>query len=154
MVRGGIGLREAFARLDRAREAQLEQHVANAAVEAAMWITALDDLSSEASGDRKGYRTRRDAHPDGAVILGLRWARDRGVHSVIADHHWEPREGFKFPIVFPAATEQVWHVTWGPPSKSSRPDAKLIEAYETHCSGNEVSSTLIAAARWFGMVLV
>ena len=153
--RGEAGLREAFARYTIARRARLDDHASNAAVEAAMWVTALDDLREQTSGDVGRYRARRDADDNGCVVLGLRWVRNHGVHALVNHQQWSEDQGFNFPLNFPANAE--WHIRWGPiPSQVQRrkDDARSFDGYVQQLQGHWVDDTLQAAARWLGVMLV
>jgi hypothetical protein len=46
--------------------------------EVLMWLIALEDLLVGADGE---YRSKRDADPDGAVLPGIRYARNAVVHG-------------------------------------------------------------------------
>lgn len=151
--RGGVGLHEAFDRFQRARVAQLVDHAANAAVEAAMWVTALDDLCERTSGDKDAYRVHRDADLDGQVILGLKWVRNVGVHVVFTPHAWSEDQGFNFPLNFPANAE--WQIWWGPVPVDLRPTKHddLFDGYVRCLLQRSVSESLQAAARWLDVML-
>lgn len=94
--RAGLGLIEAFARFNVSRNAQLYEHTAISATEAAMWIVALDDLHLRWLPDVADYRARRDCDEDGRVVRGITWARNEGVHALIFRHEWTDEPGLIF----------------------------------------------------------
>jgi hypothetical protein len=73
------GLREAYARNYAAyRSNPTVDNVGVSAVEFANWACALDERQREtASTDAEMYRSDRNANPDGRVIGGIRFVRDR-----------------------------------------------------------------------------
>jgi hypothetical protein len=77
------GLREAYARNYAAyRSHPTVDNVGVSAVDFANWASALDErLRETASTDSGRYRSDRDANPDGRVIGGIRFVRDRHMHQ-------------------------------------------------------------------------
>jgi hypothetical protein len=47
--------------------------------ETLMWVCALDELLTQAGC--KPYKDARDAHPEGCMVQGLRYARNRSLHG-------------------------------------------------------------------------
>jgi hypothetical protein len=134
------GLRQALARYDYAFEARMGDGTFCASVEASMWASAADEWWQDQNST---YATqRRDSH-DGPVLEGLRWARNRGVHQLVAVHGWAtgpelPRGGLS--------------VTWLPRSavrRAGRQRPALEAAHDEQLANREVGDTLRAAYRFF-----
>ena len=146
--RGGLGLREAFDRYNRALAAQLIDHVATAVLEAVMWTVAIDELHEKSFGDIDGYRARRDADNDGRVVLGLKFVRNQGLHELAVHQEWTDEPGVKSTLKFPATTE--FFIRWSPiphELQPNKPDA-LYEGYISYLQGAPVRESIQAAARW------
>ena len=169
--RAGLGLIEAFARFNVSRNAQLYEHTAISATEAAMWIVALDDLHLRWLPDVADYRARRDCDEDGRVVRGITWARNEGVHALIFRHEWTDEPGLIFSagegrdagINFSvgegrdAGMNAEWFVRWASVPDKLRPTKKEpianFEGYRSYLQGRWVHLTLQAAAQWFGVGL-
>jgi hypothetical protein len=151
--RGGVGLREAHGRFERALHAQLIDHVAISAVEAAVWVRSLSDLLERWDTiERQRYRIRRDGAGDGAdLISGLRLAANLGLHQVVANHMWDSSAlgGTSAQMSVP-----IWRIAWGTPSPSDRPGKRERDAYEKAVVGRDVGETLQRAARLLDVGLV
>lgn len=162
----GLGLIEAFARFNRVRQAQLDDHAKLAATEATMWIVALDKLKENASSDsQRDYWANRNTDADGCVIPGLQWARNDGVHRLLIHHEWSDEPGINFSVGdgrdagfnatvgegCDAGLNAEWFVRWGPVPDDMRPNNEnepLYHGYVHHVRGQSVPRTLQAAARW------
>jgi hypothetical protein len=140
--RGQTGLREAYGRFEKARIAQTIDHVAIAAIEAAVWVRALSDLVERwETIERLRYRCRRDAFDGGAdLVSGLRLAANLGLHQIVADQKWVTGEAGG------EAASPTWQITWGAPSPSDRPGRVEREAYTKAVNGRDVGETLRRAA--------
>jgi len=118
---------------------------------AAVWVAALDD----ALMTQPTYRGRRDKHPDGRVVDGLRLARNAVVHGAVLATE---AEGMKFPLSFPLDYgPMVWvsyerlTAQWQP--KGKRADLVIQrEAYEAHLSRQELRVPVARALSWFDEV--
>lgn len=115
-------------------------------VETTLWVCALDDLLVKADPN---YEVRRDGDEGGNVLRGLRWARNQGVHQLIALHR--DAGGFKFPMTFPAST--TFEPVWLPRSEVPPPDQRQHsgEAYDLHVACRSVYATLHQAQDFLWM---
>jgi hypothetical protein len=148
-VRLGLrGLRDAVARFGAATNGLAERDedgVMAAVAEAAMWACALDQRWWK----RVGYEGRREGDPDGRLLPGLRWARNQGVHQLVALHRVSDRAGMGFPLSFPMSFG--WQVTWlsrDQVPEEDRIDERLRAAYDEHLAGRPVRGTLEYAVAW------
>jgi hypothetical protein len=96
------GLRDASERLRVVQGADDELATAAAITEAVMWCCSLDDLWWH---DPR-YGAIRDADEGGRLFPGLRWARNRGIHEVVALHH--TTGGRSYPRRYPLALPDRW----------------------------------------------
>jgi hypothetical protein len=118
--------------------------------EALTWLCSLDDLLAAAD---PAYRARRDAHPDGRVVPGLRWARNQAVHGeTVVEMHWlRPGSGGGIMAGGLSGLGSVNSFTWGaragipPPGK---PQPKNEATYDQYVAGHEFA-TVISPARIF-----
>lgn len=138
--RASVGLRESLGRFQTARQAQLIDHVTTSAIEATMWVTVLDELRGTSSSDQAKYRQERDAHSDGRFVLGLRHARNRGVHAFAADQKWD-------------AVATGWTICWAA-TEHAEDRSEVVKAYNSHLAGVSVIDSLCAAARWLDVMLI
>ena len=113
------------------------------AVESVVWACALDDILGQAE---PGYEARREADIDGRLLVGIRWARNRGVHNVLSLH--EVHHG---PPVYVTYPERWWDFTWLDRDRiptAGRPAPLQERAYDEHLSGESVEATLASVYRF------
>lgn len=165
--RASVGLTEAVDRFNRARTAQLIDHTEVAATEAAIWIVVLDQLFGSGPQGKDEYRARRDADDDGRVVLGVIFARNEGVHSLMIRQQWTDEPGILYTEGLgrdlglnvtegsgrDLGINHEWFVRWGEAPDERRPTKpsgqKTFDAYRNYLQGQWVHLTLRAAARWF-----
>jgi hypothetical protein len=107
-------------------------------VETTVWTCALDDLLRKMDPT---YEGRRDADSGGRILRGMRWARNQGVHQLVALHR--DGGGLTFPMTFPATFPfaPVWLERSEAARKAkSQPNNEL--AYDRYVAGHLVSATL------------
>jgi hypothetical protein len=151
--RGGVGLREAHGRFERALDAQLIDHVAISAVEAAVWVRSLSELLERwNTHERRRFRERLVKEENGTdFILGLQLAADLGLHQIVADQNWGASPAIAQQT---SLSVQTWRITWGCASPSDRKGASKRKAYDNAVLGHEVGETLRRAARLLDVMLV
>jgi hypothetical protein len=134
-VQGAI--RHAVARTEAAREKRDSDFVFVGYVETTMWATALDDLLTAMDPE---YVRRRDVDEGGQALRGLRWARNQGVHQLVALHKMS--EGRTYPLTYPRRyVEPVW-LARAETAPLAKPQRQNEQAYDDHIAGRTVSSTL------------
>jgi len=118
---------------------------------AVVWVAATDDaLMSQPT-----YRGRRDKHPDGQVIDGLRLARNAVVHGAVLATE---SEGLKFPLEYPMDFGPMVWVAYERLTAQWQPMGKLADltvqraAYEAHVSRQELRVPVARALSWFDEV--
>lgn len=113
--------------------------------EALWWARSVDE-GFEETDDRSEYEALRDAHADGRVMRGLRFARNRSGHQRAMTV--EQTDGATWPMKWPVSWVSV---TWRPLDDlpTGYPDSKGEEHYKKYLAGDAASNTLDAAARWF-----
>jgi hypothetical protein len=131
------GFHGAFSRLDAALTVMSNEEFFLAATECTLWLVAIDDWNQACGGS---YVQARDQHVGGKTLRGLRWARNQGVHNLVAVH--EHVGGMTFPASFPLAfsTRFVWRSPDGLPCV--KPQANNEIAYK-FLVGKEVRETLL-----------
>ncbi len=148
------GLREAYVRNYAAYGSRpTVDNVGVSAVDFANWASALDErLRQTASTDAQRYRTDRDCNPDGRVIGGIRFVRDRHMHQVVVSA--VPDSGDFF-ATFPP--ELSLGIVWRNVDELPDPDGRATtnkhrkperNAYSEHMQGKPTWVTLAAALRW------
>lgn len=145
--RAQAALREALARLRVAGDEHDSDRVFAASTETAMWCTALDDLLQKADAE---YEERRDADAGGRIVRGLRFARNVGVHRLLAVHLWEQRPSS--PSV--SSSEAPKEARWRPRDELEQapwrnPDNET--AYDDYVAGRAVLDTVTAAQDFLWM---
>jgi len=111
------------------------------------WVYALDELFQESDAS---YVSARDVDTGGAILRGVRFARNRVFHQAIQPGH---RQGSGFAFALGSNFGGLWFM-WKPVSDltGGRPDAKGKASYEAHMQGNDVGPTLDAVKDWFSKV--
>jgi hypothetical protein len=146
LLAGLSGLDEARARLQATRG-----HAAKfiPLSEALYWIGVLDELLR----DDPGYESERQQHPAGAVIPGLRYARNFHTHQAVATTTMHGG-GMTLPFTLPLAIEPG-HVVWRKtselpaPSKRSKNTQVQKQSYDAHLSRRDPAHTTEQASLWF-----
>jgi hypothetical protein len=131
-------IRESVARTRKASEGRDNDFVFIGYVETIVWACALDDLLTKMDPD---YEERRNADPGGQVLRGMRWARNQGVHQLLALHR--DGGGLAFPATFPATFpyQPVWLDRTATAPKAKRQPANE-QAYDQFVAGKSVAETL------------
>lgn len=115
-----------------------------------MWACALDELlEREATNGSGEYWAIRNSDSDGVVLPGLRWARNAGIHRLLALHRYSV--GLTPPLTPPL---RVGEIRWLarvelPPI---RPSKQLEAAYDQHLEDHDARDTIASACRWFHRV--
>ncbi|TMQ13292.1 MAG: hypothetical protein E6J91_18720 [Deltaproteobacteria bacterium] len=107
------------------------------------WAYALDEFFKDSDAS---YEGKRDADTDGAILRGLRFARNRVFHQALQPIRHQGT-GFPFPLSSPFGS---WF-TWKPASQltAGRPDPRGKQIYETRMQNKDVNPTLDATRAWF-----
>jgi hypothetical protein len=148
------GLREAYVRNRAAYGSRPTiDSVGISAVDFANWASALDErLRETAPADAQRYRSDRDANPDGRVIGGIRFVRDRHMHQVVVSAVPDSADFF---AAFPP--QLSLGIVWRNVDELPRPDGRGTtnpqyeperNAYRDHMEGKPTWVTLAAALRW------
>lgn len=90
------GFDAAFCRFELALEQGSTEGLFVAATESNLWLVAVDEWHERQGGP---YAQERSQDPGGQVLRALRWARNQGVHNLVAVHR--PVYGMTFPATFP-----------------------------------------------------
>lgn len=141
--RAHSGLRWAHARFADAIESEMDDRIYCSAVEMTIWACALDEILGMSDGT---YKARRDQDADGRRLVGLRWARNRGVHSIMNLH--QVQHGETIPVRIPV---RYWDIHWLPRDRIPTPQvSKPIQerAYDDYLAGESVEVTLAVVNRF------
>ena len=79
---GLAAMKWAIERSHSAQESGDEESFFASVAESAWWITMLDETLWKTTDERGPYQDFRDSSPDGSLLGGLRYARNRQVHDV------------------------------------------------------------------------
>ncbi|MBT2207029.1 hypothetical protein [Actinomadura sp. NEAU-AAG7] len=119
--------------------------------EALWWTVSVDDGFEAKAANLGAFRQARDTDPDGKVLRGLRWVRDRCGHqrALAADYGG----GRSYPRAYPFSY-LPWTFRWRPVAELPRPHPKFdnptLEAeYVRHLVGKPAADTVKAASAWF-----
>ncbi len=144
-----LGLRFAYTRHHAVARGgqQNEDAMIISAVDFVNWTCALDELLAE---NDLGYASRRDSDPDGRVIVGLRYVRDRHMHQVVVSMRGD---GVSFFAAFPPRLSAG--VVWRPANEMAQPVGKHATtanvrraAYDQHLQMRPAWVSLAAALRF------
>jgi hypothetical protein len=125
------------------------------AVQAAWWVASIDEQLQRQHRTRYPRRRRKD--PDGLIVAGIRWIRDRHTHQVPITTGRDETPFFPGPPFYLVAGSPQWL----PSSAVAAPDLSdltpgqkrtytlLTKLYDEHVAGKTVVDTLRAALRWF-----
>lgn len=146
------GLDRAITRHSQARQKRDLIGAYVSAAEGVWWICACDE---QLSGSRtKGpYALARDSGPDGQVVPGLRWVRDRHSHRLPITTGKDDR-GFFDPhpggVLYIASSQYVWkrveRVRTSDRHDARDPDRR--QAYAKYVSERDTLAVLQQAQRW------
>lgn len=150
---GDLGLRWALRafrgsvdQLNAAIAASDEAAMFRALAECAWWAISIDDGLEE----QAGYKDRRNAHPDGVMLRGVRYIRNLiGHHRVFAVRH---QRGLTFPLRFPLSWGGTYWLTSDqlPEADGQRDGNKRLRPYyDQHLADRSPSSTFAAVGKWF-----
>jgi hypothetical protein len=144
-----VGFRDAKSRHHEARTVRDVDHAYTSVVEAAMWVIAINDQLTTLYS--QSYESARNRDPYGAVIQGVRWARNRHAHQlpVTVDEDQTPFFGGGKGI-FSLSVGMRWRkVSELPPPNPKHPDETGERMYRTHLEGQNTGKTLDRCDRWF-----
>lgn len=124
------------------------------AVEGAWWALALDDALENHLN--RIYKEARDADPNGLIVRGMRWLRNRHAHDILLT----ASGGAKKPFLVPPGGIGMFYIS---PSNrwlksddiiGNRPDrsASLKPDYDEHVAGLPLYMSLQMALSWFDTV--
>jgi hypothetical protein len=121
-----------------------------ALMEACWWIAALDEQLKDVRG--KEYTDAKDATEDGYPIDGLRWARHRHSHDLIAtgDGHVQPFFSDEPGVMFYISRGYRWRTveSMNLTGESATRSKDERVRYEAAVQGKEVVPILEGALRW------
>jgi hypothetical protein len=151
------GFEEAQIRFrDDARERAQPEKLFVPLCEALWWTASVDDGLMELSDSSHNYyatpadyQNARDADPNGQIMLGVIYARNRCGHQrAIATTVRLPTPGSPIPMVLGAV------FTWLPasqlpPPDPAHPNTALRQVYDTRLAGQPVEASIGAVKRWF-----
>src|SRR5665213_218552 len=137
-------LKSTLVALNRLDDTIRDQHelYPGAVAEVLDWLCKLDEKMRRYEGS--GYPKRRDAHPLGRVMLGLRFARDAHTHDLVS--HVE-QAAFTFGLTM-IPMGMRYRSTWLPPSPEVRIKSQTAnqvrerEYYDKMLVGNSVRRSL------------
>jgi hypothetical protein len=141
---------------DAARERAQPQDLFVPLCEALWWTVSADDGLTELSDGTHNYyaapgdyQNARDADPNGQIMLGLIYARNRYGHQrAIATTVRLPTPGSPIPMVLGPV------FTWLPsaqlpPANPAHPNTALRKVYDTRMAGQSVEASIGSVQRWF-----
>ena len=137
-------IREALSRMDKASCARDLDLFSSSAVEASMWMLALDEHICV--GDPT-YEQRRDCDPGGQILRGLRWARNAAVHELVEIHDTRTGKTAPVPASFELASWRQRNSLSG--QLTSQP--KNERAYDSYVAGRLVQESLRQAQDFLWM---
>lgn len=79
---GLLALEAAISRCHSAQQSENYSDFFSATAEAVWWATMLDETLWGETVDGKEYEAARASDPDGRLLLGLRYSRNRQVHDI------------------------------------------------------------------------
>jgi hypothetical protein len=121
--------------------------------EALVWLVAVDDLLATAD---RGYRSRRDADPDGAALPGIRYARNAVVHGemVVTTTYVKPGAVLGAAALGTFALGEGPSIRWinrvsiAHTPRASRHLAAQEQSYDSHLAGREIREPLNSAVEF------
>lgn len=151
------GFEEAQIRFrDAVRERAQAQKLFVPLCEALWWTVSADDGFTELSDGTQNYyatptayQNARDADPNGKIMLGLIYARNRCGHQrAIATTVTLPTPGSPIPMVLGPVF--IWLPSSQlPPPDPAHPNTALRQAYDTQLAGRPVEASIGSIKRWF-----
>lgn len=108
---------------------------------ALLWVCALD----EAFWTQADYEQRRDSDGDGAVIPGLRRARDAVTHRLVQP---SAEGGLEYPLGATLSYPDVWVPLASLGPSTSRRAPQQDRSYVAEVQGRRVLEPLLRARRW------
>ena len=112
-----------------------------------MWCSSLDDLFRKADAE---YEQRRDSDAGGRVLRGLRFARNAGVHLLLAVHEWTKGCG----SIQALSADMPQKARWKRRDElehAPRKNCGNEVAYDDYVAGKSVLETLTAAQGFLWM---
>lgn len=152
--RGQVGLYEALVRARVSLTDRDLDHFFTATTEAAMWAVSLDDFFKEL---HQGEHLKHRGSDRGAKLLvGIRWARNQGVHNLVGVYRTTPEEqsGISGTFSEPFYGER-FGARWMRRSevtvklRDGHPESEKV--YDKMLAGHDVCDTLDSAADFLWM---
>ncbi|NKE59707.1 hypothetical protein FXN61_24005 [Lentzea sp. PSKA42] len=143
------GFRAARSRHEEARAARDLGSSYTSAVEATMWVIAINDQLEKLYG--QSYKGARDQDTYGLVTRGVRWVRNRHAHQL-------PVTVDEDPTTFFGGTKGIISLNAGirwrevselPPPDPRFPDPDGETAYRAHMEGRGTHKALAMCDLWF-----
>lgn len=124
------------------------------AVEGVWWALALDDALE--NHFYRIYQEARDVDPNGQIVQGLRWLRNRHAHDILLT----ASGGAKKDFLVPPGEEGIFYISpsncWMTSEEiiGTRPDksAEIRPVYDRYVAGYPLHMSLEAALAWFNAV--
>lgn len=143
MALSGVGLGiqgvvEARPRWQQAHDLADADRFTIAVTEALMWAAAVDEMLR----GHRPYRTYRDGSEGGRLLVGLRWARNQGVHRCVAAH--STGLGHGYPRRYP--TPDQFEATWLP--RSALPPEKKQNLHDQKAYDDDVAGKDVRLSLW------
>lgn len=145
--RGGV--RAALSRVSSAKDIAFDHWAA--AVEAVWWAVALDDVLFSLHGGR--YPIARSAHPDGQIVVGLRWLRHQHAHQIVVTGQGGAKRDFFGGPPFYISPSNRWKQRSEIRTDNRRPNKNAEAAYDAHVAGRTLEEPIISSLRWFDLIL-
>lgn len=111
------------------------------------WAVSIDERCDTLEG--ASYRKRRDADPDGRLLPGVQWARNRTGHDQAMVLRYHPGAELGRLVLDVSALDTSSQLIWRsatdlPPGRGHR----QRDVYVKHLEGKPVSGTVAALRRW------
>ena len=141
------GLRHAYERHEAAQHQRDLRGAYISGVEGVWWVCALDEELGGNMKQANDYKSARDADPNGLVVLGLRWLRNRHTHELPLTAAFDDTAFFGSGRGIIALSKGFY---WRPSDDIDPQRIHMIRrhAYDVHVAGNSSGKTLVVALRW------
>jgi hypothetical protein len=143
------GFERAYQRWEDARHGLDEAGSFAPLTECLWWADSIDERLEEIEGS--SYRDRRDADPDGRLLIGIRWARNRTGHDQAMVLRYRPGAELGRLTLGLSSLGSVSQLLWRsvdelPPGRGRM---RGRAEYRSHLQGRPVHGTITAVRRWF-----
>lgn len=141
------GLRDACQRHEVAQECRDLSAAYVSGVEGVWWVSTLDEALGGNTSKANDYKHARDADPNGLVVLGLRWLRNRHSHQLPLTAAFDDTPFFGSGRGIIALSKGFY---WRPSDEIDPERIRMDrrDIYDAHVAGNNSGKSLALALRW------